>query len=124
MLIFRCTQCLSTVYSSIKVKLNYYKFLRKLILVFGKCDVYNCLLFFTILLYCGLTMFDLKSFKHAHLKFTFSFKFLTIFSKFISGCYKITTVFSHAQTVVLCVGCSTVLCQPTGGRARLTEGSF
>nr|KAF6487110.1 ribosomal protein S27 like [Rousettus aegyptiacus] len=39
------------------------------------------------------------------------------------GCYKITTVFSHAQTVVLCVGCSTVLCQPTGGKARLTEGS-
>jgi ribosomal protein S27E len=40
----------------------------------------------------------------------------------VPGCYKITTVFSHAQTVVLCVGCSTVLCQPTGGRARLTEG--
>ncbi|XP_061891460.1 small ribosomal subunit protein eS27-like isoform X1 [Entelurus aequoreus] len=38
------------------------------------------------------------------------------------GCYKITTVFSHAQTVVLCVGCSTVLCQPKGGKARLTEG--
>ncbi|XP_006154947.1 40S ribosomal protein S27-like [Tupaia chinensis] len=38
------------------------------------------------------------------------------------GCYKITTVFSHAQTVVLCVGCSTVLCQPTGGKVRLTEG--
>ena len=38
------------------------------------------------------------------------------------GCYKITTVLSHAQTVVLCVGCSTVLCQPTGGKARLTEG--
>ncbi|XP_036691872.1 40S ribosomal protein S27-like [Balaenoptera musculus] len=38
------------------------------------------------------------------------------------GCYKITTVFSHAQTVVLCVGCSTVLCQPTGGKARLTKG--
>ncbi|PIK46583.1 putative 40S ribosomal protein S27-like [Apostichopus japonicus] len=37
------------------------------------------------------------------------------------GCYKITTVFSHAQTVVLCVGCHTVLCQPTGGKARLTE---
>uniref|UniRef100_A0A2K5IPT3 40S ribosomal protein S27 n=1 Tax=Colobus angolensis palliatus TaxID=336983 RepID=A0A2K5IPT3_COLAP len=37
-------------------------------------------------------------------------------------CYKITTVFSHAQMVVLCVGCSTVLCQPTGGKARLTEG--
>uniref|UniRef100_A0A8K9UZT2 40S ribosomal protein S27 n=1 Tax=Oncorhynchus mykiss TaxID=8022 RepID=A0A8K9UZT2_ONCMY len=40
------------------------------------------------------------------------------------GCYKITTVFSHAQTVVLCVGCSTVLCQPTGGKARLTEAQF
>lgn len=40
------------------------------------------------------------------------------------GCYKITTVFSHAQTVVLCVGCSTVLCQPTGGKARLTEGTM
>ncbi|XP_034619274.1 40S ribosomal protein S27-like isoform X2 [Trachemys scripta elegans] len=38
------------------------------------------------------------------------------------SCYKITTVFSHAQTVVLCISCSTVLCQPTGGKARLTEG--
>ncbi|XP_059129270.1 small ribosomal subunit protein eS27-like [Peromyscus eremicus] len=39
------------------------------------------------------------------------------------GCYKITTVFSHAQLVVLCVGCSTVLRQPTGfGKAWLTEG--
>uniref|UniRef100_A0A2K5HXS9 40S ribosomal protein S27 n=1 Tax=Colobus angolensis palliatus TaxID=336983 RepID=A0A2K5HXS9_COLAP len=37
-------------------------------------------------------------------------------------CCKITTVLSHAQMVVLCVGCSTVLCQPTGGKARLTEG--
>ena len=44
-------------------------------------------------------------------------------SLLLPGCYKITTVFSHAQTVVLCVSCSTVLCQPTGGRARLTEGS-
>merc|ERR1719433_44364 len=40
------------------------------------------------------------------------------------GCYKITTVFCHAQTVVLCVCCSTVLCQLTGGRVRLTEGCF
>ncbi|KAB0371803.1 small ribosomal subunit protein eS27-like [Muntiacus reevesi] len=38
------------------------------------------------------------------------------------GCYKITTVFSHAQTVVLYVGCPTVLWQLTGGKARLTEG--
>ncbi|XP_021028674.1 40S ribosomal protein S27-like [Mus caroli] len=35
------------------------------------------------------------------------------------GCYKITTVFSHAPT---CVGCATVLCQPTGGTARLMDG--
>ena len=41
-----------------------------------------------------------------------------------TGCYKITTVFSHAQTVVVCMSCSTVLCQPTGGRARLTEGMY
>ncbi|XP_004586662.4 small ribosomal subunit protein eS27-like, partial [Ochotona princeps] len=39
-----------------------------------------------------------------------------------SGCHKITTGFSHVQTVVLCVSCSTDLCQPTGGKARLTEG--
>ncbi|KAI9142750.1 ribosomal protein S27-domain-containing protein [Paraphysoderma sedebokerense] len=38
------------------------------------------------------------------------------------GCFTITTVFSHAQTVVLCGSCSSVLCQPTGGKARLTEG--
>ena len=33
-----------------------------------------------------------------------------------------TTVFSHAQTVVTCASCNMVLCQPTGGKARLTEG--
>mmetsp|Transcript_11368 Transcript_11368/g.17297 ORF Transcript_11368/g.17297 Transcript_11368/m.17297 type:complete len:83 (+) Transcript_11368:71-319(+) len=38
------------------------------------------------------------------------------------GCFHITTVFSHAQTVVVCTGCSMMLCQPTGGRCRLTEG--
>ncbi|KAG3257368.1 hypothetical protein H1C71_027118, partial [Ictidomys tridecemlineatus] len=38
------------------------------------------------------------------------------------GCYKITTVFNHAQRIVFCVDCSTVLCQPTGRKARLTEG--
>ena len=40
------------------------------------------------------------------------------------GCYKITTVFSHAQTVVLCVGCSTVLCQPTGGKEGLQKDAL
>ncbi|XP_049494599.1 40S ribosomal protein S27-like [Panthera uncia] len=38
------------------------------------------------------------------------------------GRYKLTTMFSHVQTVVLSGGCSTVLCQPTEGQARLTEG--
>ncbi|XP_031236911.1 40S ribosomal protein S27-like [Mastomys coucha] len=38
------------------------------------------------------------------------------------GCSKITTVFSHALTVVLCISYSTVLCQSTGGKPRLTEG--
>jgi small subunit ribosomal protein S27e len=39
-----------------------------------------------------------------------------------ADCLQISTVFSHAQTVVLCNGCGTILCQPTGGKARLTEG--
>lgn len=38
------------------------------------------------------------------------------------SCFQITTVFSHAQTVVLCGDCSIQLAQPTGGKARLTEG--
>ena len=38
------------------------------------------------------------------------------------GCLTITTVFSHATTVVMCSSCALMLCQPTGGKARLTEG--
>ncbi|XP_012636432.1 small ribosomal subunit protein eS27-like [Microcebus murinus] len=38
------------------------------------------------------------------------------------GCYKITMALSHAQMVVLCVGCSTVLHKPIGGKTKLTEG--
>jgi small subunit ribosomal protein S27e len=41
---------------------------------------------------------------------------------FALGCFAITTVFSNAQSVVLCGSCASVLCQPTGGKARLTEG--
>lgn len=40
------------------------------------------------------------------------------------GCFQITTVFSHASTVVQCGSCATVLCQPSGGKAKLTEGEF
>jgi small subunit ribosomal protein S27e len=38
------------------------------------------------------------------------------------GCVQITTVFSHAQTVVLCTSCNIQLCTPTGGKSKLTEG--
>ncbi|EAK90599.1 ribosomal protein S27, partial [Cryptosporidium parvum Iowa II] len=38
------------------------------------------------------------------------------------GCLQITTVFSHAQSVVFCGNCSAPLCQPTGGRCKLTDG--
>ena len=37
-------------------------------------------------------------------------------------CICSTTVFSHSQSVVVCSSCSAVLCTPTGGKARLTEG--
>ncbi|GFQ07389.1 40S ribosomal protein s27-2 [Phtheirospermum japonicum] len=36
-------------------------------------------------------------------------------------CYNMTTIFSRSHTVVVCGSCQTVMCQPTGGRARLTE---
>ncbi|KAG8510698.1 40S ribosomal protein S27-like, partial [Galemys pyrenaicus] len=35
---------------------------------------------------------------------------------------KTTTIFNHAQAAVLRVGSSTVLCQPKGGKPRLTVG--
>ncbi|XP_069930410.1 uncharacterized protein [Oryctolagus cuniculus] len=38
------------------------------------------------------------------------------------GCAQISTAFSHAQMVGLCGGCSTVIHQPRGGKARLSEG--
>eukprot|EP00946_MAST-07B_sp_MAST-7B-sp1_P003434 g3434.t1 len=38
------------------------------------------------------------------------------------GCTSISTVFSHAQTVIQCTSCMILLAQPTGGKARLTEG--
>jgi small subunit ribosomal protein S27e len=38
------------------------------------------------------------------------------------NCYAITTVFSHAQNVVVCPGCNTVLSTPSGGKCVLTDG--
>ncbi len=39
-----------------------------------------------------------------------------------STCNRSTTVFSHAQTAVMCAGCATVLSHPTGGKASITDG--
>lgn len=39
------------------------------------------------------------------------------------ACFQISTVYSHAQTVVACPACNAVLCYPTGGRARLVDGT-
>ncbi|MED6231842.1 40S ribosomal protein S27-like [Ataeniobius toweri] len=38
------------------------------------------------------------------------------------GCYRISTIFSHAHTAVACLGCSVILCRPRGGKCRLTAG--
>lgn len=45
-------------------------------------------------------------------------------ASFLFLCCCSTTVFSHSQTVVVCPSCNTVLCVPTGGKARLTEGEW
>jgi ribosomal protein S27E len=42
----------------------------------------------------------------------------------IAGCNGIQTIFSNAQTVVACNRCNAILCQPTGGKVRLTEGEL
>ena len=39
------------------------------------------------------------------------------------GCYSLTTAYSHAQTVITCDGCQTVLARPSGGKCKLTIGS-
>lgn len=40
------------------------------------------------------------------------------------GCYKIKTVFSHVQDRVRCDGCQIVLCRPTGGKGKLSDGKL
>lgn len=37
-----------------------------------------------------------------------------------SACGNITILFSHSQTVVKCQSCDSIMCQPTGGKARLS----
>lgn len=38
------------------------------------------------------------------------------------NCFAITTVYSHATSQVTCTGCTTMLVQPTGGKASITVG--
>ncbi|CBK20285.2 uncharacterized protein [Blastocystis hominis] len=38
------------------------------------------------------------------------------------GCLTITTVFSHAQTAVVCENCNALLCTPSGGKAHVVTG--
>ena len=38
------------------------------------------------------------------------------------GCLNITTVFSHADSLVTCGDCGEVICIPTGGKVKLPEG--
>lgn len=40
------------------------------------------------------------------------------------GCYKIKTVFSHVQDRIRCDGCQIVLCRPTGGKGKLSDGKL
>lgn len=64
-----------------------------------------------------------KFFRHvlrAVTSFSFAWRLTCTLVSFYRDCS--TTVFSHAQTVVVCGDCTIVLCQPTGGKARLTEG--
>mmetsp|Transcript_37705 Transcript_37705/g.33734 ORF Transcript_37705/g.33734 Transcript_37705/m.33734 type:complete len:82 (+) Transcript_37705:96-341(+) len=40
-----------------------------------------------------------------------------------SSCNQISTIFSHAQSVIVCEGCNQVLCRPTGGKVKLSVGT-
>ena len=40
-----------------------------------------------------------------------------------SGCGASSTLFSHAQSVVACNSCRTVIAKPTGGKCQLTYGT-
>ena len=39
------------------------------------------------------------------------------------GCTTTTVIFSHAQSVISCDKCKNILCKPTGGKCKLTQGS-
>lgn len=39
-------------------------------------------------------------------------------------CQAVTTVFSHAQSIIQCEGCNTILAKPTGGKLKFSMGTF
>ena len=65
----------------------------------------------------------LRSYKKVHKlnRFVQSLNFYFMYVRRVT-CNSITTIFSHAQTAVVCGNCGTVLCMPTGGKCKLTEG--
>lgn len=75
---------------------------------------------FAFHLYRGNTGADISSFLCLYLLLVVVCDLCPLVCRLLSP--RSTTVFSHAQTVVQCGGCMQVLCQPTGGKARLTEG--
>ena len=38
------------------------------------------------------------------------------------GCYTISTIFSHAQSVITYPGCDAIMAKPFGGRCKLVLG--
>lgn len=40
-----------------------------------------------------------------------------------SGCGASSTIFSHAQSVIACDSCRTVIAKPTGGKCKMTYGT-
>mmetsp|Transcript_14738 Transcript_14738/g.35585 ORF Transcript_14738/g.35585 Transcript_14738/m.35585 type:complete len:86 (-) Transcript_14738:591-848(-) len=39
-------------------------------------------------------------------------------------CQTISIVFSHSQTIVTCRSCKKIICKPSGGKAKLVEGTL
>jgi len=40
------------------------------------------------------------------------------------ACQTMSIVFSHSQTVVNCKSCKKIICKPSGGKAKLIEGTL
>jgi hypothetical protein len=79
--------------------------------VFRKCSV-------LVMEMCDVHRMYLVYFSLCHIDAAKSVDFCLLTTLLLIICL----CFFVSQTVVLCAGCSMMLCQPTGGRCRLTEG--